>query len=78
MRALIVYSTHEGQTERIAEHIAQRFRDRAIAIDTYNVSELPEDEIAVETYDAVMVGSSLHFGQHDPHAFAFVNQNLPR
>lgn len=66
MRALVIYATCEGQTERIAMRIAEQLSGENIPTDTYNVTQLPADEIAIDAYDAVVLGSSLHYGQHDP------------
>lgn len=66
MRVLIVYATSEGQTERIANQIAETLVRRGFPCDRYNVCRDRADEIAVDAYDAVVVGSSIHYGRHDP------------
>ncbi|MGV3485775.1 MAG: flavodoxin domain-containing protein [Planctomycetaceae bacterium] len=66
MRAIVIYANCEGQTERIAVRIAQGLANAHIPSDTYNVSRQPADEIALDAYDAAVIGSSLQRGQCDP------------
>lgn len=65
MRVLIVYASREGQTARIALRIARRLAKHGLPTDTYSVSTSPAGEVSVDLYDAVIFGSSVHFGQHD-------------
>ncbi|MEO9590201.1 flavodoxin domain-containing protein [Rhodopirellula bahusiensis] len=66
MRAIIIYATCEGQTERIAKRCADVMRRVGVATDTYDVTRNDVAELAVESYDAVMLGASLHYAKHDP------------
>lgn len=65
MRAIVIYATCEGQTERIAERCADVMRASGVPTDTFDVTKHDVVELAVESYDAVMFGSSLHYGEHD-------------
>ena len=65
MRALVIHASHEGQTHQVAERICQRLRAHDVPADGYNVIDSPPEEIAIDAYDAVIVGSPLHFGAHD-------------
>jgi menaquinone-dependent protoporphyrinogen oxidase len=67
MRTLIIYATQEGQTGMIAERIWRRLRQHGLPCDTYDIVTSPADEIAIDAYDAVIFGSALHYGAHDPH-----------
>lgn len=66
MRAIVIYATCEGQTDRIAKRIAVTVRQQGIPTDTFDVSKNDVCELAVESYEAVVFGSSLHYGDHDP------------
>ncbi|QDT61428.1 Protoporphyrinogen IX dehydrogenase [menaquinone] [Stieleria bergensis] len=66
MRAIVIYATCEGQTERIAKRCADVMRRSGVPTDTFNVTRNDVAELAVESYDAVMLGSSLHYAEHDP------------
>jgi menaquinone-dependent protoporphyrinogen oxidase len=62
-RILLLYATTEGHTARIAERIARTLRQRG-----HSVELLPADtarsDLEPATYDAVMVGASIHYGHH--------------
>lgn len=65
MRALIIYPSQGGQTEHIARRIATRMTEEGARVDLYNIADEPADEIAVDAYDAVILGSPSHYGHHD-------------
>lgn len=62
-RILLLYASTEGQTQLIAERIAQVLRAKA-----HSVELLPADtdpaRLDPAAYDAVMVGASIHYGHH--------------
>lgn len=66
MRAVVIYSTCEGQTQRIAQRIAETMTGNGVPSDTFDVTRHDVSELAVESYQAVVLGSSLHCGEHDP------------
>jgi menaquinone-dependent protoporphyrinogen IX oxidase len=57
---LIIYASQAGPTKQIAQRIAARMADEDVPTDLYNVVAEPADEIAIDLYDAVMLGSPLH------------------
>lgn len=74
MRALIVIASHEGQTEQIATRMSKVLADNHVPTDIYDVVKMPADEIQIDAYDAVVIGSPLHFGHHDPRITFCVKQ----
>jgi len=60
---LILYATTEGQTARIAERIAQTLRGRGHAAEICPASS-DRAGPGLATYDAVIVGASIHYGRH--------------
>ncbi|TWU50583.1 Protoporphyrinogen IX dehydrogenase [menaquinone] [Rubripirellula tenax] len=66
MRAIVIYATCEGQTEQIAQRIAKGMTAGGVPTDTFDVTRHDITELAVESYEAVVLGSSLHYAQHDP------------
>jgi menaquinone-dependent protoporphyrinogen oxidase len=64
---LVAYGTSEGQTAKIADGL----RDRGHTADAVDVIEL--DQFAVDTYDAVLVGASIHRGRHQSAVRTFVS-----
>ena len=75
-RVLIAYATSEGQTANIAHEIAGALRASGHDLLVRRVADLPAHE-PIERYDAVVVGSSIHAGNHDPAIVAWVKQNRP-
>lgn len=67
----IVYATREGQTARIAEHVADRVFAAGHAPTVMRVDE-PSAPSAVAEADAVVVGASIHVGKHEPEMARFV------
>lgn len=65
MRTLIVYATDEGQTEKIGRRISDELNERQCPADHYNVALDPNDPIALDAYDAVIVGSPVHHSHFD-------------
>ncbi len=73
LRVLIAYGTSEGQTGRIAEHLANVIRShghQAFPVDVERASAPPPDG-----YDAVIVGASIHMGKHERNVVHYVRRN---
>jgi menaquinone-dependent protoporphyrinogen oxidase len=63
MKVLVVYGTTEGQTRKIAEYIAQFLRDAGHEVALQDAAGLPTD-FSLGDVGAVLVGASVHQGQH--------------
>ena len=74
MRTLVIYATDEGQTEKIAIRIAQRLAEKGLPTDRHNIAVDPEDPIALDAYDAVVVGSPVHYSHYDAQLAACIKQ----
>lgn len=72
-KVLIAYSTHEGQTAKIADFIATVLHGRGLEVDTCDVKESADP--ALFDYDGVVVGGSVHVGKHDKHIVEYVRRN---
>ena len=57
---LVLYSSVEGHTERIAHRIAEVLRSRGHAVDLAPAA----GEIDLSRYAGVIVGASVHYGRH--------------
>ena len=62
LRVLIVYGTNEGQTARIAQYLARVVRGRGCIATSVDLRSVPVPRL--ESYDAVIVGASLHAGKY--------------
>jgi menaquinone-dependent protoporphyrinogen oxidase len=67
----IFYATREGQTQRIAEHIAARLQARGVAVDLRNLrsGNEPGD---LRRYAAIVLAASVHTGRHEPEVVKFI------
>jgi menaquinone-dependent protoporphyrinogen oxidase len=73
---LIAYGTTEGQTARISENITEVIRGRGHEAKAVDLKRSPE--LLVDSYDAVIVGGSIHMGKHEEHVVHFVQKNRIR
>ena len=61
---VVLYATHEGQTQRIAEHIAASVRAHGLLADVVNGAHIPES-FSLDAYSAAIVAASVHGGRHE-------------
>jgi menaquinone-dependent protoporphyrinogen oxidase len=72
-RIYIPYATSEGQTAKIAEYIADVVRAHGHEANAVDMKE--SGDALPPGYDGVIVGASIHMGQHDKHARDYVRNN---
>lgn len=71
---LIGYATGEGQTAKVADRLAETLQGEGHDLDIVDLSTDTTD-IEVGAFDAIVVGASIHVGQHQPVVSAFVERN---
>ena len=69
---LVVFHTSEGQTARIAEHVAAVLRDLGDEVAVHDVAGAP----APEGYDGVIVGDSIHAVRHSRALTRYVHDHV--
>ena len=74
-RVLIMYGTSYGQTEKIANRIADTLQRRGYAVELYNAA-VSKPVIALEEYAGVLIGSSIIARGHQPAVKDFVRENV--
>jgi menaquinone-dependent protoporphyrinogen oxidase len=74
MKLLVVYATTEGHTRNIAEFMAQIATAQNHIVDVCD-SAMPI-RLAKTSYDAVILGGSVHQGQHQMNLRNFVFENV--
>lgn len=74
---VVLYATREGQTQRIAEHIAAQIRDRGHSAKVRNVRDIRElrEPFDMARYRGAIVAASVHTGKHEPEMVAFVKRH---
>ena len=72
-KILIAYGTTEGHTARIAEYIADVIRGQGHEADALDLKR--SRDALMDSYDATIVGGSIHMGKHDAHLRDFVQRN---
>ena len=72
-KIVIAYGTTEGQTARIADHIADAVRNRGVEAEALDLKR--SKDVSLDGYDAVIVGGSIHMGKHQKDVADFVQRN---
>lgn len=73
MNILIAHATVEGQTGKIAEHIARRVKGQGNDVTAIDVDNL--DPVPFDTADAAILAASVHQRRHPKTFEAFLNGN---
>ena len=69
---LVVFHTSEGQTAKIADHIAAVLRELGDEVEVHDVAGAP----APERYDGVVIGDSIHAVQHSKALTRYVHDHV--
>jgi menaquinone-dependent protoporphyrinogen oxidase len=70
-----MYGTTEGQTRKIAQRIAAELEKLGHEVELRDSTTMAEP-LAADTFDAVMIGASVHQGSHQAAVQHFVSANL--
>ena len=71
---LVYYATGEGQTAKIARKIGETIKERGHEVTTVDAAAEPAD-LAIDDYDVVIVGASIHAGKEQLGIRDFVTAN---
>lgn len=74
-RYLVVYSSQEGQTEKIAKFLERELRSLDAPVDVFGVQEIPRD-LQLSQYSNVIIGGSVHFGRYSKDLRDWVRDHL--
>ena len=69
---VVLYATREGQTRRIAEHVAAKLRTRGFIVDVLDVGRELPTEFDLARYAGAVVAASVHIGKHELEMVGFV------
>ncbi|MCX8958954.1 menaquinone-dependent protoporphyrinogen IX dehydrogenase [Erwinia psidii] len=73
MKALILFSSRDGQTREIASFIANRLKEQQ-ECDIHDI--LHTDTLDWSKYDRVLIGASIRYGHFHPALMVFVERHL--
>jgi menaquinone-dependent protoporphyrinogen oxidase len=73
---LVFYATTDGQTRRIAEHMAGVLREQGLRSEAIDVTTRAADSVDWSGVQAVALAASVHAGHHQPAAEAFARRHL--
>ena|SRR5690606_6050259 len=71
LRYLIAYASREGQTDKIAHHVAHRLENDGALVRLIDL-KAHETEAGADDCDAVIIAGSVHIGWFDPELSSFV------
>ena len=72
-KCLIIYSTTDGQTKKICEHIIDQIRDLQETT-LMTISDTSQEELT--KHDNIIVGASIRYGKHKKEVHEFIKKNL--
>ena len=72
-KAIMIYSTTDGQTKRICEFLIQKLKAQ-IDIDLFSIEEA--DQVKLNLYDKIIIGASIRYGKHSPNLYKFIEKNI--
>jgi menaquinone-dependent protoporphyrinogen oxidase len=69
---LVAFATREGQTRKIAEHVADTIRARGDVAELLDLGNGPRIDLDLAEYAAVLLAASVHLGRHEHAMVEFV------
>jgi len=72
---LVLYATREGQTRRIAEHIASTARTGGRPVEVIDAANIPEG-FSLDVYSAAFLAASVHRQRHEKEMVEFVKRHI--
>ena len=76
-KLLIAYDTTEGQTRKIAQHVAGAIVRSGKDVEVIDIRR-PPTGFSPDGFDAIIVGASIHLGKHSRQLTAFVSRHVAR
>ncbi len=67
-KILFVYSSTDGHTQKICEHMVKSIPE-TIQLQMTNLSENPN----IKDFDLIVIGASIRYGKHNPEVTSFLN-----
>ena len=64
MKVLVGYATSEGQTRKVARHVADRLADAGHAVELLPLAEA--EDVDLGRFDRIVLAASVHLGHYQP------------
>jgi menaquinone-dependent protoporphyrinogen oxidase len=77
LRILIAYDTTEGQTRKIALHMAKALSSGGKEVQVIAIRRPPND-FTLDGFDAILIGASIHMSKHSRQLSEFVGRHITR
>ena len=72
-KTAVIYSSTDGHTVKICEKIIETIKHKSII----SLSSIEEaDSLDLESFDFILVGASIRYGNHKANLFSFIKNNL--
>ena len=72
-KTAVIYSSTDGHTVKICEKIIETIKHESII----SLSSIEEaDSLDLESFDFILVGASIRYGNHKANLFSFIKNNL--
>jgi menaquinone-dependent protoporphyrinogen oxidase len=75
MNILIIFGTVEGQTEKVAKHMASIIRNKGHHV-TIKLSDQLTDNFKVHSFDGAIIGGSIHMGKYPASIKQFITSHI--
>ena len=73
-KILIIYSTTDGHTIEICQHIQKLMTDTHHQVTILNL--IDNLNLDINSYDKIIIGASIRYGKHAPIVTEFINKNV--
>ncbi len=74
---LIAYDTTEGQTRKIAQHVADVIARSGRKVQVIDIRR-PPTSFTMDGFDAIVIGASIHMSKHSRQLTEFVRRHIAR
>jgi len=72
-KILILYSTTDGHTRKIANRLQQVIEQQGHQVTLVSIND--ESLVDLHTFDKIVIGASIRYGKHSPRITDFINRN---
>lgn len=77
VKILIAYDTTEGQTRKVAQHVADVIARSGQEVEVIEIRRPPMG-FTLDRFDAIVIGASIHLGKHSRQLSQFVGRHIAR